>query len=249
MVRQLNPNQNVGQAITRGKHPAQARSLYYLLPFSADAEIQAEFPFTGQVNVNGIDNVQSMLVINSDGAAEVTFNFSNNYVVKCPPFSSAILPVLTQESTGLKFTATSVSGVDARVWFLNTRELPAVWVSGYPIQGVLNITGSSVFTSPIRGALSEDSLALAAGNNVALAALGTRNALIIKNPATPTGQGIAIPEPIYIRFGAAASIGGIDSIEILPGETLTAENMGIVSTQSLNIIAATVGHQVNVLWN
>lgn len=243
----IDPEKNIGKAITRGTHPRQARLLAFDLRFDLDTEVRGKIPMqTGITNVQGIDIAQSIFIVNKDNAEEVEIVFDNGFEISVPPYSSGIFPLLTSENTGLDFIATSTGGVQAKCWITNTREQPAIWVSGYPIQGIINITGSTIFSTPSKGQWTDASVALTAGgvSEQILAADGNREALVIKNPGTPTGQGIAAPEPAYINFGAAATIGGIGMLELLPGETISAANLGLTSTQAIHYIAATTGHRL-----
>lgn len=242
----LNPEKNIGKAITRGAFPKQARSLYIPLPFDTDTMLQGQLPLqSGNINVAGLDMVQSIFIDNSDNSEEVTITFDNGYEVSCPPYAQSILPVLISGDTGVNFTAVSLGGVLVKMWFTNTREQPAVWVAGYPIEGTINVTGSAIFSTPTKGSFTDASgtLAVGATSQQLVAADGNRIAIVISNPATAASQGIAAPEPLYINFGAAATIGG-SSLELLPGEKVTAETLGLSPTQAINWIATTVAHQI-----
>lgn len=245
----LNPDKNIGKAITRGAFPKQARSLYIPLDFTLDTVVEGNIPMqTGITNVAGIEMAQSIFVINKDSAEEVEIIFENGFEISVPPYSSGIFPILISGDVGLKFRATCTGGVLVKCWLTNTREQPAIWVSGYPIAGTINITGSSVFSTPTKGQWTDASVALTLGgtSEQVLAADGNRIALLIKNPGTAPGQGIAAPEPAYINFGAAATIAGVGMLELLPGETISAANMGLTSTQAIHYIATTTGHRLLV---
>lgn len=247
MTRQLDPARNIGKGITRGAFPKQARSLYVPLDFTLDSVLQGQLPIqTGITNVAGIDMIQSMFIDNSDNSEEINIVFDNNFEITCPPYAMGIFPLLLSGDSGIGFIATSSGGVFVKAWFTNTREQPAVWVAGYPIAGTINVTGSVLYATPTKGAFVDASATYAGpGSEQLIAADGNRIAWVIKNPATPTGQGIAAPEPVYINFGAAAAIGNPSSIELLPGETISAMTLGLSTTQVINWIAATVGHQLS----
>lgn len=246
MVTQYNPLQNFGKAITRGKFPQQAAMLYIPLDFTADEIIQVDMPVShGIRNTTGLDGAQSVFIDNSANGSSVTLNFNNGFDITCPAYAAGVFPILV-DLQGLKFIASSTGGAVTKTWFTNTREQPALWSTKIPIAGTINVSGSSIFSSPAFGNYIDHGASLAAANTSQqlLAANANRLSYLIKNPGTPTGQGIAAPEPAYINFGAAATIGGTASIELLPGETLTAENIGIVTVQQITWIAATAGHQL-----
>ena len=71
-----------------------------------------------------------------------------------------------------------------------------------------------------------------------------RNEVIISNPLDAASQGIAAAENLCFNFGAAATLIGTGSICLAPGEKFVMENAygGFVSTQAINVIAATTGH-------
>jgi hypothetical protein len=242
----LNPNDHTGKKITRGAFPKEAQSLYLPLNFALDTTIVINLPMqTGISNQTGLDAAQSLFVDNSDNATVVEFVFDNGFQVTMPPYCSGIFPLLI-DTQAFKCNATSAGGVMVKVWITNTREQPAIWTTKFPLAGTVNVTGSVIYSTPTPGAFTDASAALALGGSseVLIAADGNRTALVIKNPGTPTGQGIAAPEPAYINFGGAAAIGGLTSIELLPGETITAANLGLTSTQAIHWIAASTGHQL-----
>lgn len=246
MVTQYNPQSNTGKAITRGKFPAQARMLAVTLDFSQDTIFQVSIPVLHGINNNtGIDGAQSVLIDNSDNGIEFDIVFDNGFRLTAPAYSAGWYPVLVDIQT-LNFKATCLGGALAYLYFTNTREQPAIWSTHIPIAGNVNVTGSTIFNSAAPGIYTDHSVALTGGgtDQTISAASGARLGFIIKNPATPTGQGIAAPEPIYINFGSAAGVGALGSIELLPGETLTSENVGICSTQAIHATCVTAGHQI-----
>ena len=69
-------------------------------------------------------------------------------------------------------------------------------------------------------------------SQVAITSNAARKYLYVGNPSTEV-------ESLYVNFGAAAT--AANSIELGPGGSLTMNSLG-VSTQSLNLLAATTGH-------
>ncbi len=61
------------------------------------------------------------------------------------------------------------------------------------------------------------------------------NYIYIQNPSNQI-------EPLYLNFEDDASIIAADSMELLPGEKLIFKTPGYISTQQINITAATLNH-------
>lgn len=241
MTTSISPNLVKGKAITRGKVPKIAQQLSLNLNFAADTIFTCNIPtLEGIKNTAGIDGIQSVYIDNSlnSTVVDIVFDFGQNVV--CPPYAQAIFPIFWPGQQ-LNFTATSAGGVSVPVIFTNTREVANVWSAKTPLAGTVNVSGSDLFTQPYTGAFTDSSATLVTGgtSQLLLAASGTRQILGIKNPAT--SQGIAAPEPAFINFGAAATVGG-SSWELLPGEQLPQFLM--TTTQAIYWNAATTGHQI-----
>lgn len=106
-------------------------------------------------------------------------------------------------------------------------------------------SSSPTFVSGSPVTLTERSGAIAAGGtSQQLAAANTaRKYLLIQNLTSAAGQGIAVAENLYIRFGAVAA--GIDngtSIELSPGASLVFEDTAI-PTQAIQVNATTINHR------
>lgn len=246
----VNPNAISGKAISRGRVPAQARSLQVPLLFSASASIQATLPiFQHPKNVQQIDFVQSIYIDNYNNGANVDITFSNGYHLSCPAYAEAIFPIFAASEV-LNFIATSTGGVDINVLFLNTLELQTIWTTKIPIAGTVNVSGSDVFTQPFTGSFTDVSSALAAGGTAQqlVAANGARQIIAVRNPATPTSQNIGGGlEPVYLKFGAGnPSPGDLGTWELLPGEALPQFLM--TSTQAIQWVAATTGHRLTAYY-
>lgn len=96
-----------------------------------------------------------------------------------------------------------------------------------------------------RGSLTARSGAIAAGgtSQQLAAAAATRKYLLIQNPKSAAGQNIATPETLYIRFGASnAGVNDGTSFEIEPGGSLVMEG-SFVSTEAIQVNAATIAHK------
>jgi hypothetical protein len=68
----------------------------------------------------------------------------------------------------------------------------------------------------------------------------SRQYLLIQNPTTAAGQGIAGQESLFIRFTSAAGVNNGTSFEILPGASFELDT--VVSTEAVEVNAQTSGH-------
>lgn len=102
-------------------------------------------------------------------------------------------------------------------------------------------TATASFTTPT-GSYTDRSSSIAVGgtSQQIAAANGARLRLQIQNPCFAAGQGIGSAESIFVNFGAAASSAG-GSVELAPCGTYDT-GAGPVTTQAVNVVAATNGH-------
>ena len=70
---------------------------------------------------------------------------------------------------------------------------------------------------------------------------GSRNCIIVQNPATAAGQNLRTAESLFIRFGLNAGVNDGTSFEILPGGCMEFDT--VVSTELVSVNAATAGHR------
>jgi hypothetical protein len=70
---------------------------------------------------------------------------------------------------------------------------------------------------------------------------GSRNYIIVQNPATAAGQNLSTAESLFIRFGLKAGVNDGTSFEILPGSCMEFDT--VVSTELVSVNAATAGHR------
>lgn len=229
-----------GQAISRGRVPKVAGMLPVPLDFTLDQFIQVTLNvLRGIKNVTGMDGIQSVYIDNSTNPNIVKLTFDNGPTINCPPYSQATFPVFFSGEV-LSFKAASVGNTLVNLWFLNTKEFAAVWVAR-SVSGSTVVSGT-VFTQPAPGTYADSSVVATGASQALFAANSSRQGFIIRNPALAISQNIAAPEPAYINFGAAAALNGATSWELLPGESLLSGDIGLVTTQACNVIAATVGH-------
>lgn len=245
MAFQINPTHLYGRLIKRGSTPKPAVMLQVPLDFTQATTLQFSMPVqAGIKNATGLDHIQSVKIDNSNNPQTTSITFDNGDVIACPAYCQAIFPVFFGGLT-LAFIAVSAGNVLVPITFLNTRENAVIWTTKIPVAGTVNVTGSQVFTQPANGAFTDASATLVAGgvaNVTPLFALnGARQLLQTRNPATPTSQGIAGVEPVYLGLSdPAVTVGKKGSWELLPGESLPQFLM--TTTEAIYWVAATTGH-------
>ena len=94
------------------------------------------------------------------------------------------------------------------------------WNGYHPRNGALTVGGKSQELAP---------------------ANGSRNSIIVQNPATAAGQNLRAAESLFIRFGFNAGVNDGTSFEILPGGCMEFDT--VVSTEAVSVNAATAGHR------
>lgn len=125
-------------------------------------------------------------------------------------------------------------------------------VTVYGVDANGNLQPLSVSTAGIaqiqnqahQGSLTErsGSIALGGTSQQLMAANSARTYLLIQNPATTAGQGVTA-ETLFIRFGATgATVNTGTSIELVAGGSYEMAG-SFVSTQAVQVIAATTAHK------
>ena len=111
------------------------------------------------------------------------------------------------------------------------------------ISGTVTVDGTTT-AQPLTGSYTNRSGSIATANTSQqlAAANGSRRRLFIQNPYNAAGQGIGAAESLYINFTSSAVVNDGDSIEILSGASFDT-GTGPVSTELVNIVAATAGHK------
>lgn len=198
------------------------RTLEFTAAFSANItsidknfEIEAttgRIGFVQSIWVNNASNTQPLIVTNLVTGQEVVFDAG----------SSGADPIFATNPPVFRFASTGQ--VSVKIFLLN---IPLASYRSGPVTVNANV-------SPIqRGTWSDDSSTIAIGgtSQQAIAGNAARYGIVIQNPSSEI-------ESLFVNFGAAAS--AADSIELTPGEEYT--EMGIVTTQAINVVAATTGH-------
>lgn len=104
------------------------------------------------------------------------------------------------------------------------------WTTPQPVSRVLSLPQQAAATNTITAAGTAQSL---------FAAMPGRHGLMIQNPSTATGQGIATAESLWIQYGADATTKP-PSVEIVTGALVILDTA--VDPRSISIIAATLDH-------
>lgn len=235
-----------GRPSTRGKVPNPAQTLYVPFDFSATADTEIDLSLNiddRASNQIGIKGIQSVKIDNSNNLSNFTlFSPDTPDTLVCPAKSQAIFPFFFNGQY-LNVKGFSVGAVLVPVLFMNSREQAAIWSAAAVITGNVNVTGSTILASLTNGNSTDRFATLGVANTSQqlMAANAARKAFWIRNPATAASEGIGAPEPVVIQFGAAAALNA-GGIELLPGESISSEAIGICSAQQINWIAATAGH-------
>jgi hypothetical protein len=221
------------------------RGLQVLFPLST----QASYTLNMQLTTVGLQMINGVFIDNSLNAQGFTLtNPTTGQKIFIPAFSQGRLSLLTQQSSdNVSFVAQSTGGVDVNVIFTNTEPVSdMIWAVIPPgsSTGSVIVTGQ-VTTLPLAAAVTDHSTAITVGgtSQILMPANAARKRLIIQNPFSPAGEGIASAEPIFFRFGAAAGINDGSSFELYPGASYDSSD-GPVFNGAIQFNAATTGHRV-----
>ena len=200
------------------------KALHIPLVFTREVT-EVDIELFGRVAEDDLEYIQTMYVDNSLNSASLILKFNGLYqTVTVPPFSQGTFPVLVPR-TNPKFSAKSTGGITIDIYLLNVPLPYAVW----------GASASGGQSGVNRGTFTDDSGTITVGgtSQQVMAANASRKGLMIQNPSTAT-------ESLFVNFGAAATTTG-NSVELLPGGTFW-EDAGMVSTETVNVVAATGGH-------
>lgn len=123
--------------------------------------------------------------------------------------------------------------------------------TGAPTFGVIS-SGNPLY---IQGTISPGAVAVtptdkggtitSGGTAQALAASNTsRKLLVVQNPCTATGQGIATAESLFVAVSGTATVNGAGNFaELAPCGSATISLNGQVITAAVSVIAATTSHR------
>ena len=223
------------------------------IPAEGSRGLPVVFDFTAGTNVNislnietmGLSEVQTLFIDNSNSpSATVLTVVGTNQALTVPPYAQAFFPVLFV-GPNLQINGYSTGNVKVNTFALNIPLDLAIWYVTAPgsVTGTVAVTGT-VTTVATKGAFTNrsGSIAVAGTSQQLAAANGARNFLIIENPSDTTGQNVANIESLFINFTAVAAVDDGNSIEIMPGGSLII-GPGFVTTELVNVSAATIGHR------
>lgn len=201
--------------------------------------------FTIDNHTTGLKSIQTAFIDNSNNSASTVIQVQGaNQKLTCPPYSQGFFPILAL-GPSLNLTAQSAGDVYVPVTFLNVPMPLGIWNVQNPglVQGTIPVSGT-IAAGPTLGAYGNFSGAIAVANTSQLlaAANGQRKRIFIQNPTSATGQGIAAAEPLFVNFGAAAGVDDGNSFELQPGAALDT-GLGPLSSEQINVVAATAGHR------
>jgi len=231
------------RAVKKDANDAGARGMPVLLDFSAYSSYDGDFDISDvSHNVTGISGIQAVYIDNRNNASPAIFTFASTsqFTIIAPAYSQGFYPILF-DGLRLKFNATCTGGALCIATFLNVDVAYNVWNANTPLAGSVSVSGN-VTTQGVQGAFINRSGTIAVANTsqVLCAANSLRKRFIIKNPSTAAGQGIAATESLFINFTTTA-VTGPPSFELLPGESFDT-GAGPITTEAINVIAATVSH-------
>jgi len=223
-----------------------------VLPLEGSRAIGVNFDFSlgpvaalnTQVSDIGMSMVQTMYIDNRNNLSSVSFQIGgSNQFVNCPPQTQGFFPILLMGKASLNIIGTSAGGVLVPVQLINTYVDPMLWNAFNPtVTGSVTVNGTVVI-QPLTAAYTDYSGTIAAANvsQQVAPANGVRKRFVIQNPSTAALQGIAAAESLFVNFTSAASLAG-GSEEIQPGGSFDT-GTGPVTTEIINIVAATAGHK------
>jgi hypothetical protein len=188
---------------------------------------------------------QTLFIDNSANGSAMAFSLVGaNQKITCPPYCQGFFPVLASGAS-MQFSVASAGAVVVPVIFINKQVTPTLWSVQAPgtVVGTISVSGT-VIIQPLGATYTNRSGAITTGatSQVLAAANGARKRLFIQNPATIAGQNIASLESLYINYTSAAGIADGNSIELQPGQTFDT-GTGPITTEIINVIAATTGHR------
>lgn len=219
------------------------------LLFSFPLDTATDYTVNFQLTDIGLDFINGIFIDNSKNAQPFTlFNLQTGQLLFIAANSQANFALITaQGSDNIAFTGHSTGGVVVPCIFRNTEPVSDTVYSSIAagqITGTVTVQGQ-VATFPLASAPTDRTAAIAAGgvSQQLMAANPARRRIIIQNPSSIAGQGIAAAEPAYFNFGGAAGVATAGSYELYPGASYDTAN-GTLSNGVVNINAATINHRI-----
>lgn len=228
-ARTVNPGSQNTFPVFNGYAPAQGpKALPVRLDFTLDTEITVDF--TSAEESNGISFIQSVWVDNSanPNALILTFDITGQRIV-VPATAQSVFPVIATLKSKCVATTTPGANIVANAIFMNVPMASELW-------GPVTVNVAAVNLVPIIGAFTDRSGVIAAAgvSQIAIPLNNFRKRFFIQNPTTQI-------ESLFVNFTAAATIGGANSMELVPGGSYDSSS-GPVSSEAITVIAATINH-------
>lgn len=216
--------------------------------------LRYEFPLQSQTSYNiivsltesGLDLINGVFVDNSLNASAFTLtNPVTGQIVYVPAYSQGSLSLITTKSgDNQQFTGMTTGGVVVPVIFRNTEPVSdQIWSVLAPgqVAGAITVQGQVTAIPYVSAGIDSAGLIVTGGTSQLLfAANPARKSLFISNPPSPTGQGIAAVESLYISFGSPATNGGPKMIEVAPGGYFNP--VAATDNRAVYIIGQTTNH-------
>lgn len=213
-------------SVTNGYAPNEQegpRSVGLVLDFSTDREIYLNMYNTQAASEIGV--IQTLIIDNTKNTfpIEIVVGVTGQRI-SIPAQTEICRPLMSSMPFQATFSCSAVTAALVTAQLLNV-PLPPY---SYGVQAV------SATVSTITGAYTNRSGTIAAGgvSQVLMAANAGRKGFVIQNPSNEI-------ESLWINFTAAANVGQ-PSIELTPGSSFP--YYGAVSTEAINVLAATLGH-------
>lgn len=211
------------------------RSLPIVYNFASAASFNDDL--TVEMQMGEIDFVQSVYVDNSlnNNPLLIQFLYGPQQPLRIPALAQGIFPVIAAGQ--VKYTiSTTQANVNVTLIFQNIPGEQMLWGPT-----TLNVTN----VNPAQGTFTDRGGAMIAGgaSQPLAPANALRKSIYIENPGTAAGQGIAAAESLYINFTAAAGVDNGTSFEIFPGGYWPPSSYNTVTTEQINVNAATIGHR------
>lgn len=168
------------------------------------------------------------------------------------PYSSGASVTSTTGTGGWTFGATGLTGIRVRASAYTSGTASIELQAGSPTPGGASNGGGTVTSNqggtwnmtPLQASFTDRSGSISVGgtSQTLAASNANRKRIVIQNPCTATSQGIATAENLFLNFTSAATTAGGNSIELQACGSYDS-GLGPVTTEQINVIAATTNHK------
>jgi hypothetical protein len=214
--------------IFNGYAPADGpKAMNRTFDFTAQASYTEDLVIEQEMGVIG--GIQGVYVDNSANLNALTILFSTGQRLIIPASAQGMWPVIS--SLQLRYTvSTTIFAGSATIILL---DVPTAYTQWGPI--TVNVPG--VVLTPTQGVYTNrgGTITLGGTSQQIMAVNAARKRMIIQNPSSEI-------ESLFMNFTAAANAGNNTSFELMPGGYFDSA-FGPVSTEAINVVAATTGHK------